>query len=36
MLLYPEITGDIIGAAMEVHKTLGAGFQEYIYYRALS
>lgn len=30
MLLYSEITGCIIGAAMEVRKTLGAGFQEYI------
>ena len=35
MLLYSEITGDIIGAAMEVHRILGAGFQEYIYHRAL-
>ena len=30
-MLYAEITGDIIGAAMEVHKQLGKGFQEYIY-----
>jgi GxxExxY protein len=32
---YSEITGEIIGASMEVHRVLGAGFQEYIYHRAL-
>ena len=32
---YKEITGRIIGAAIEVHKTLGNGFQEVIYQRAL-
>lgn len=33
--LYSELTGKIIGSAMEVHKTLGNGFQEVIYQRAL-
>jgi len=34
---YPEseLTGKIIGCAMEVHKCLGNGFQEVIYQRAL-
>ena len=32
---YSEITGKIIGCAMEVHKILGNGFQEVIYQRAL-
>ena len=31
-----ELTGKIIGCAMEVHKHLGNGFQEVIYQRALS
>ncbi len=35
---YPEseLTGKIIGCAMEVHKFLGNGFQEVIYQRALA
>jgi len=32
---YKEITGSIIGAAMQVHKVLGNGFQEVIYQRAM-
>ena len=33
---YSELTSKIIGCAMEVHKTLGNGFQEVIYQRALA
>ncbi|MBP6660422.1 MAG: GxxExxY protein [Chitinophagales bacterium] len=33
---YSDITGKIIGCAMEVHKILGNGFQEVIYQRALA
>src|SRR5213080_1418485 len=32
---YSELTGKIIGCAMEVHKEIGNGFQELIYQRAL-
>jgi GxxExxY protein len=32
---YSELTGKVIGCAIEVHKTLGNGFQEVIYQRAL-
>lgn len=35
-LKYSDITEKIIGAAFEVHKFLGNGFQEVIYQRALS
>ena len=33
---YKDITEKIIGAAIEVHKFLGNGFQEVIYQRALA
>ena len=35
-LKHADITGKIIGAAFEVHKFLGNGFQEVIYQRALA
>ena len=33
---YHELTGKIIGCAMQVHRLLGTGFQEVIYQRALA
>jgi len=33
---YQDLTGKIIGCAMEVHRALGNGFQEVIYQRALA
>ena len=33
---YEDITHKIIGCAMKVHSTLGSGFQEVIYQRALA
>lgn len=35
-MLHEDITHRIIGAAMKVHSTLGNGFQEVIYQRALA
>ncbi|MGF6845636.1 GxxExxY protein [Chitinophaga sp. W3I9] len=33
---HSELTGKIIGCAMQVHQILGSGFQEVIYQRALA
>ena len=33
---YSELTGKVIGCAMEVHTILGNGFQEVIYQRAMA
>jgi GxxExxY protein len=36
MLVKPELTRDIIGAAIEVHKTLGGGFLESVYEESMA
>ena len=33
---HEDITGKIIGCAMEVHNRLGSGFQEFVYQKALA
>ena len=36
MLVYKDESFKIIGACMEVHKTLGCGFHEFVYQEALA
>jgi GxxExxY protein len=35
-MLYEELTGTIIGTAMDMHRLLGSGFLEAVYERALA